>query len=260
MRYYKCSSAVLEMDLKPSTLQVYHFLAAHADFSTRECWYGKKTIAARLNISVSSVSRALRELKEKEIIKITARKDMSRPQGKRQICNLYELVSDKTQKSMSNPNNNSKTLVRYFKGSFKLTGTELKVYTYLCKRAGRSNTCFPSYKVIATSLGISRMTAIRTIQALVYKNVIKKTTRLHAAYRGGKATGCNIYTILMFLNNNIKKFKNKAGNYLYRLFNILKKGKKESCRHTADNLKNYIYIIYCNVKKSRLFFIKKLLR
>ena len=25
MQYYKCSSAILEMDLKPSTLQVYHF-------------------------------------------------------------------------------------------------------------------------------------------------------------------------------------------------------------------------------------------
>ena len=226
MQFYTCPSTILEIKLTSSSIKVYHYLASIQDNRTSTCWPTKKTIASALNISKSSVSRALRELKEKHLIKIIHRKDISRPQGKRQISNLYELVSHKTQKEVSNIDNSTKLFVRCFKGSVNLTGAELKVYTYLCKRAGKSNLCFPSYKVIAADVGISRMTAIRVIQSLIEKNVIKKTKRLHAAYRGGKATGCNIYTILIFLNDTAKKFKRKTRNCFYRLFRYLKRVKK----------------------------------
>lgn len=265
MQFYTCPSTILEMKLSPASIKVYHYLAHMQDNRTSTCWPAKKTIAGALNISKSSVSRALRELKEKQLIKIIHRKDMSRPQGKRQISNLYELVSNKAQQETSSIESKTKSLVRCFKGSFNLTGTELKVYMYLCKRAGKSNICFPSYKVIAADVGISRMTAIRVIQSLIEKNVIKKTKRLHAAYRGGKATGCNIYTILISLNDTAKKFKRKTRNCFYRLFGLLKKSKKENCRLCTDNSSkkiHYVYIILRNIKKSRLFsfFLKKILR
>lgn len=265
MQFYTCPSAILEIKLTSSSIKVYHYLASIQNNRTSTCWPTKKTIAGALNISKSSVSRALRELKEKQLIKIIHRKDMSRPQGKRQISNLYELVSDKTQKEVFITNNKQKLLVRRFKGSHKLTGTEWSVYTYLCKRAGKSNICFPSYKVISADLRISRMTAIRVIQSLIEKNVIKKTKRLHAAYRGGKATGCNIYTILIFLNDTAKKFKRKIRNRLYPLFNLFKKRKKENCRLYTDNSSkkiSYAYIILRSIKKSRLFsfFLQKILR
>ena len=265
MQFYTCPSTILEMKMSPASIKVYHYLACMQDSHTSTCWPAKKTIAGALNISKSSVSRALRELKEKQLIKIIHRKDMSRPQGKRQISNLYELVSDKTQKEVLSSNNRQKLLVRRFKGSCKLTGTEWIVYTYRCKRAGKSNICFPSYKVISADVGISRMTAIRVIQSLIEKNVIKKTKRLHAAYRGGKATGCNIYTILIFLNDTAKKFKRKTRNRLYPLFNLFKKRKKENCRLCTDNSSkkiHYVYIIFRYIKKSRLFsfFLQKILR
>ena len=80
MQYYKCSSAILEMDLKPSTLQVYHFLAARADYKNRSCFYAVPTIAQQLSISDRSVQRGTKELEKKGLLKIkTQFKKADRP-------------------------------------------------------------------------------------------------------------------------------------------------------------------------------------
>lgn len=90
MQYYKCSSAVLALDLTPGTMQVYHFLAAKADYKKRSCYYAVKTIAHHLKVSVSTVRRATKELVQKGLLTIETR---FTARG-RQTSNLYTLIDE----------------------------------------------------------------------------------------------------------------------------------------------------------------------
>jgi len=56
---------------------------------------------------------------------------------------------------------------------FNLNSYERDVFLYLCRRANREGTCFPSQKRIANDLGVSRMTVARAIKELVSQNLIQ---------------------------------------------------------------------------------------
>lgn len=69
MAFYCYSHAAMEANLSANTFKVYHVLAKHANNKTRECFIRKEVIAKLIGKSVSTVSRALRELEEKGLMK-----------------------------------------------------------------------------------------------------------------------------------------------------------------------------------------------
>ena len=81
MAFYCYSHAAMEANLSANTFKVYHVLAKHANNKTRECFIRKEVIAKLIGKSVSTVSRALRELEEKGL-----RKKISIYQKRRTNC------------------------------------------------------------------------------------------------------------------------------------------------------------------------------
>lgn len=71
---------------------VLDFLGRVSDNKTYESFYSQKTMAERLNISYSSIQRAIRELKAKGLLVIKHRFDMDH--NGRQTSNLYTIVSE----------------------------------------------------------------------------------------------------------------------------------------------------------------------
>ena len=76
-----------------------------------------------------------------------------------------------------------------------LTPIQFTVYSYLVSCLGQRDVCWPSYKTIAESCGISRNAAIQAIDILIQKRLIDKipTTRRNA--HGRTHTGNNEYRI-----------------------------------------------------------------
>ena len=76
-----------------------------------------------------------------------------------------------------------------------LTPSQFTVYSYLVSCLGQRDVCWPSYKTIAESCGISRNAAIQAIDILIQKRLIDKipTTRRNA--HGRTHTGNNEYRI-----------------------------------------------------------------
>lgn len=183
MQYYKCSSAILEMDLKAATLQVYHFLAAHANFRTRECWYGKKTIAARLNISESSVRRATKELETKGLLKIEEQFQTLPNQKRRQTTNLYTLL-DEPQTHIEAPVKQQKKNKGLFSINChmkavqgKIKGVALKVYTYLESMTPRKRACSLSVEEIAHACRICVTSVRNALKLLTKKNLLQMNAK-----------------------------------------------------------------------------------
>ncbi len=71
---------------------VLDFLGRVSDSKTYESFYSQKTMAERLNISYSSIQRAIRELKALGLLIIKHRFDMDH--NGRQTSNLYTIVSE----------------------------------------------------------------------------------------------------------------------------------------------------------------------
>lgn len=59
----------------------------------------------------------------------------------------------------------------------KLTAFEIAVYVALCIRSNMKDEAWPSYPTIAKDAGISRMTAVRTVEKLLEKGLIEKIKR-----------------------------------------------------------------------------------
>ena len=172
MQYYKCSSAVLALDLTPGTMQVYHFLAAKADYKKRSCYYGVKTIAHRLKVSVSTVRRATKELVQKGLLmketRFTAR-------GK-QNTNLYTLI-DEPQTALERPVTPQKLHninCHANAAESRVKGNALKVYTYMESHTMRKRSCTLSVQEIAQGCHLAVSTVRRALKVL---NKAKLATR-----------------------------------------------------------------------------------
>lgn len=77
---------------------VIEFLARVADNKTHESFYSQKTMAKRLNMSYSSIQRAIRELKTIGVLIIKPGYDMDR--NGRQTSNLYTIISEEELKDL----------------------------------------------------------------------------------------------------------------------------------------------------------------
>lgn len=84
--YFKVDRGFFELGLRPHTAMVYLYLLSSINKDTRQCWPSMKTIARKLNISKSTVEKAIVELERKALIIKSNRSCDSRI-----ISNLYTL-------------------------------------------------------------------------------------------------------------------------------------------------------------------------
>ena len=79
----------------------------------------------------------------------------------------------------------------------KLLPSAFMVYAYLLLiEARRTHTCHPSYNTIATSTGMSKNTALKSISVLLETGLIAVEPSSYFDKRGMKWKGNNLYTIL----------------------------------------------------------------
>lgn len=103
--YYKLHRDIFAYDLVPHDLAVYLYLCCCQNKDTHTCWPSYKTIAKNVNASQSTVVRAVKNLMERSLIKVTHRK-----QGKRQTSNLYTILELPPVPSDSNRDFATKTM------------------------------------------------------------------------------------------------------------------------------------------------------
>ena len=175
MAFYGYSHAAMETDLSTNTFKVYHVLAKHANNKTRECFFRKEVIAKLIGKSVSTVNRALRELKEKGLMK----KEYQYTRKGEQTANLYTLLdkpeiavnADSQAFSMSKENPKKYAIsTEIIKED--INGTSLKVYCYLKNHANKNGKSFLCIDSIAKDLKVCWRTVHRAIKELVKVGVI----------------------------------------------------------------------------------------
>lgn len=214
--FFLCNSAALEANLSRMAFKVYSFLAMGANNKTRSCFHSKKTIAQYCNISLSSVVRATRELRQKHLLEI-----QKRFWGKgHQTSNLYILLdnpqlklshTEPTEEEMAPVTSNADIISkepesvlqakpRLFKcNSFvfqhNLTPTEHKIYAYLVFRAGKDGQCYPSKKEIAADCGVSVATVIRVIRKLRLADLIEIKPQTRIEKYGNNGASANLYIL-----------------------------------------------------------------
>lgn len=76
-----------------------------------------------------------------------------------------------------------------------LTPIQFTVYSYLVSCLGQQDVCWPSYKTIAESCGISRNAAIQAIDALIQKRLIDKIPTTRRNVHSHARTSNNEYRI-----------------------------------------------------------------
>ena len=199
MQYYKCSSTILEMDLKATTLLVYHFLAAHTDYKDRSCFYAVPTIAQQLSISDRSVQRGTKELAQKGLLKIQTQFKKGR-----QTTNLYTLL-DEPQLSLYTPSQASKNGKKAFNINChikalnsQIKGVALKVYTYLESMSAVKRRCTASVKEIAHHCRIS-ITSVHKAMKILAKLKLAQLKAKTAVSKWGKTQyGKNEFVLQKF--------------------------------------------------------------
>ncbi len=84
--YFKVDRGFFELRLRPHTAMVYLYLLSSINKDTRQCWPSMKNIARKLDISKSTVEKAIVELERKALIIKS-----NRSRDSRIISNLYTL-------------------------------------------------------------------------------------------------------------------------------------------------------------------------
>ena len=172
MAFYCYSQAAVSANLSGSAFRVYHVLAKHADNQTRTCRLRKGRIAALIDKSISTVTRALRELERKGFLKKTHRYN----QNREQISNLYtlldkpEIAVNTNSQAFSMPKEKHIISTEIIKED--LNGTALKVYCYIKNHANKNGKSFLCINSIAKSLKVSWRTVHRAIKELVKTGII----------------------------------------------------------------------------------------
>ncbi len=199
MQYYKCSSAVLEMDLKATSLQVYHFLASRADYKKRSCFYAVRTIARQLAISERSVQRGTKELAQKGLLKIESQFAKGR-----QTTNRYTLL-DQPQQSLYTPLKPFKKEQKAFTVNChinalnsRIKGVALKVYTYLESMSAFKRRCTLSVKEIARHCRISITSVRKALKVLAKAKLALYKAKTAVSKWGNPQWGKNEFTLPEF--------------------------------------------------------------
>lgn len=124
--------------------------------------------------------------------------------------------------SIKTPLSRSQSKIVLFKCSTsivqaRLSGIEVKVYSYLTMLAGKIKTCFPSKREIAVDCRISISSVFRAIRKLCKVGLLKVQSQTRETVFGNRGIGRNLY----ILSENIYNFKIKRSPLRKLIFLIL---------------------------------------
>lgn len=212
--YYLCNTEIF--GLSKSTVKIYTFLRMVRNTITDNSFYGKRKIAAQCNVSISTVTRAIRELRAKNLLEVQIRFE----ENGRQTSNRYILLDNpQTQITDKEPNESSnnrddinnesmpqsfprrsQTSIRLFRcapASLKvnLAPTAVKVYAYLSFRAGKDGRCKPSKREIASDCKISVSTVTRALRQLRNNGLISIIPQTRQEVFGNNGKSVNLYIL-----------------------------------------------------------------
>lgn len=163
--YITSNTAALETSGKAH--KVYLILCQYANYQNRECFVSKRTISEKAGLSLSSVVRALRELVQRDLIRIVSR--FTGDTG-RQTSNRYILL-DSPQLNMDGlgqevPKADAPRLYPIDKAAANLSPLPCRIYAYLASLAGKARECVVSRRRIADACGVCLSTVTKAISAL----------------------------------------------------------------------------------------------
>lgn len=88
--FYKAYQAIHSLNLKSNTILVYFDLCARVN-KENECWPSKRTVSKTCHVSVSTVTRSLRELEKAGMMVTVSRYETNR--HNRQTSNIYKIFN-----------------------------------------------------------------------------------------------------------------------------------------------------------------------
>jgi DNA-binding transcriptional regulator YhcF (GntR family) len=236
--YYLCNTEIF--GLSKSTVKIYSFLRMVRNTKTDNSFYGKRSIAVQCHVSISTVTRAIRELCAKGLLEVCKRFE----EYGRQTSNHYILLdnlqtqiepdrSNKSCKDMNVKKSNTPMLKSHPEGSqptirlFRCTPASLKadlapsavkVYSYFSFRAGKDGQCKPSKREIASDCRISVSTVTRAIRQLRNTGLISVISQTRQEVYGNNGKSVNLY----ILNRDVAAEKIKKEKPKSRCFWLLK--------------------------------------
>jgi len=235
--FYLCNSAALQANLSKSAFKVYSFLSMSANNQTRSSFYKRSSIAKFCHMSESTVIRAVRELCEKGLLEVK-RRFLEKGQ---QTSNDYvlidnpQLTTDDIAASQEEPEqsrndcadtvkvsqNGAQDKPRLFRCSsvgfqVKLSPSEMKVYSCLSFRAGKSRQCKPAKRAIAADCGMSVATVTRAIRKLRKTGLITVIQQTRLECYGNNGNSVNLYIM-----NARPDAQNRSGKHLTDLWKAL---------------------------------------
>ena len=165
-------NAVWEYKLKSIEFMILSYLCCCRSHKSGRTEIIPKAIASALHLTVSTVKKYLDSLSAKE------------------------LVSEDGAPTLNCKGNKFFTLPNEI-FLLKLPPSAFMVYAYLLLIEDRkTHTCHPSYNIIAAATGISKNTAMKSIDTLLEMGLIAVEPSSYFDKRGMKWTGNNLYTIL----------------------------------------------------------------
>ncbi|MEG1427257.1 MAG: helix-turn-helix domain-containing protein [Oscillospiraceae bacterium] len=168
-------------NLSPKALKVLSFLKEKANNKTNSSFWRKSKIAEACKMSARTVIRAINELKANALILAEERYD---PSG-RQKSNLYTVLENRDTRVLQAP-----------VASKSLSGTQLKVYTYLLMRCGLNAPYRIGKNEIARSCKLHAKTVQRCIAELCRTGYICSVSQSKTAMPDDHSCGYNLYTVL----------------------------------------------------------------
>lgn len=139
LRIFKCNPAAFHSNLSPNELKVYTYLAFRSG-KDNQCFPSKKEIASDCRISVSTVSRAVKNLRSCGLISISSQTRAKVGGNNGTSVNLYGLIK------------------RFFHN-----GTPTKISGNPIRRRSKQGLCFISFLARLTPSLVSPVTPQRTI-------------------------------------------------------------------------------------------------
>lgn len=194
--YISSHTAALESNLSHRAHQVYIILRQYANNRTKECFVSKKTLCCETRLSLSTVTRSLRELAGQGLIKIVARFTASG----RQTSNRYYLL-EQPQMQLESPEQARQGIpgpsrpVALPAAVKSLSPVQSRVYSFLAALAGKKRECAVSRAKLAEGCNISAATAARALAQLILGGFLRRVRRTRWGKWGNHGNTSNLYLL-----------------------------------------------------------------
>lgn len=185
-KYFYMDATIFDQELSANAMLVYSYLCKCAN-RAGESWPSHGRIAEACSLAVTTIKKALRELKERRLVSVVHR---YRLEGGK-TSNLYR-ISKKWNRVCAV---GSQIFSRCVSAKAKL------VYIYLCKYSDQEGRSYPSHRTLAGKCGIGLSTVRKALRELAKAAII----HIQEKRRKDRGQSSNLYSLLKMVKNSLKK-------------------------------------------------------